>query len=737
VLLAGACSRPEDIASEALKSGDSYYAQQKFREAIVEYNRAVKANPLFGQARLRLAEALIEANDLANGFKEYYRAADLLPGNLDVQIKAAGFLLLQRRFEDAQARARTILTRDPKNVDAQLLLANALAGAKDFDAALAQIEEAIKLDPDRASTYQNLGDFQLANDKAVAAEAAYRKAVELEPDSVRSRLALAAFYWAANRTADAERELKETVTRSPNSLPAHRVLALFLITHDRAKDADASLQAMARLSTDPASQLMLSDYYIAARRTDDAAKLLEPLAQNARTAAAAKLRLAALQMQQGHRDVATRLVDEAITAAPRSGEARLMKARLLVEGRRLPEAQVQAKLATEILPNSDIAHALLGAIALELNDTATAQKELARALELNPKAAGTQLALGILELTRGDVNQATQYAQNAAGTSPNSPTLRLFLARMLITKGDLGKAAEELTALRSKYPKSANVQATYGALRALQHDEAGARQAFEAAVAIEPLHLEALTGLTTLDMVAKRPQQASDRLNRVLEQAPSNVPILLLAARVNGATGDVARAEALLKRVLAADADRLDAYAMLAQIYAGQHRLPEARAELRKVLDRRPNSVATRTMLGILAELDGARDAARVEYEGALAVDKSTPIAANNLANILLDGDETLDRALELATVAKGKLPDDPQINDTLGWAFYKNNRMPEAVQALEDSVAKNDKSATSLYHLGMAYQKNGNLDLARKTMQRAVALKPELKNQPEVQATL
>jgi Flp pilus assembly protein TadD len=62
---------------------------------------------------------------------------------------------------------------------------------------------------------------------------------------------------------------------------------------------------------------------------------------------------------------------------------------------------------------------------------------------------------------------------------------------------------------------------------------------------------------------------------------------------------------------------------------------------------------------------------------------------------------------------------------------------MPEAVQALEDSVAKNDKSATSLYHLGMAYQKNGNLDLARKTMQRAVALKPELKNQPEVQATL
>ena len=63
--------------------------------------------------------------DARNAFREYVRAADLLPDNVDAQVKAAAMLLMARQFEDAKARAQKALAKDPKNVQAQIMLGNA------------------------------------------------------------------------------------------------------------------------------------------------------------------------------------------------------------------------------------------------------------------------------------------------------------------------------------------------------------------------------------------------------------------------------------------------------------------------------------------------------------------------------------------------------------------------------------------------------------------------------------
>ena len=54
-------------------------------------------------------------------FPEFIRAADALPDNREVQLKATQVLLLVGRFEDAKARAATLLAKNPKDVDALLL----------------------------------------------------------------------------------------------------------------------------------------------------------------------------------------------------------------------------------------------------------------------------------------------------------------------------------------------------------------------------------------------------------------------------------------------------------------------------------------------------------------------------------------------------------------------------------------------------------------------------------------
>src|SRR5689334_5935037 len=154
-LLAGVagCHRdPEAAKRKFFESGEAYYAQKNYKSAIIEYRNAIQKDPRFGEARYKLALSYVQTGDAGNALAESVRAADLLPDRADVQMHAAGMLILARRFEDARARAEHVLQKDPKNVDAQVTLGNALAGLKDLPGAVKEIEEALRLDPDRTST---------------------------------------------------------------------------------------------------------------------------------------------------------------------------------------------------------------------------------------------------------------------------------------------------------------------------------------------------------------------------------------------------------------------------------------------------------------------------------------------------------------------------------------------------------------------------------------------------------
>src|SRR5262245_66549198 len=97
--LAISCGKdPEVLKREYLRSGNQYFAQNKFAEAIIEYRRAVQQDPKFGEARYALAEAYLAAGQPRNAFGEYVRAADLMPGHVDAQLKAGDVLLRSGQF---------------------------------------------------------------------------------------------------------------------------------------------------------------------------------------------------------------------------------------------------------------------------------------------------------------------------------------------------------------------------------------------------------------------------------------------------------------------------------------------------------------------------------------------------------------------------------------------------------------------------------------------------------------
>src|SRR5262245_51226639 len=211
------CSRDSGkLKQQYVANGDRYAAKKDYNAAIIEYRKALAQDNLFGQARYKLAMAYESVADVSNAYNEYIRAADVMPDNVEAQLRAGAMRLAAGEYPEAKARALAALARDPKNVNALVLMGNALAGLKDLDGAIKQIQEAIdEADPNVRMTYANLGMLQLAKGQRPAAETAFKRAVEVDSKSIGARLNLGGFYWAGNQLADAEREFKGAVAVDP------------------------------------------------------------------------------------------------------------------------------------------------------------------------------------------------------------------------------------------------------------------------------------------------------------------------------------------------------------------------------------------------------------------------------------------------------------------------------------------------------------------------------------------
>src|SRR5690606_36084860 len=128
-----------DAPQRHFEAGTRYLEAGQPAAAIIELRNAVSRDERFGEARFLLAEAYAANGDPERAYREYLRAADLLPDNAEAQLKAATYLLLVGQYEDAGTRAERLLARAPGNVDAQVLIGNALAGLRDVEGAIAQL----------------------------------------------------------------------------------------------------------------------------------------------------------------------------------------------------------------------------------------------------------------------------------------------------------------------------------------------------------------------------------------------------------------------------------------------------------------------------------------------------------------------------------------------------------------------------------------------------------------------
>jgi tetratricopeptide (TPR) repeat protein len=186
-----------------------------------------------------------------------------------------------------------------------------------------------------------------------------------------------------------------------------------------------------------------------------------------------------------------------------------------------------------------------------------------------------------------------------------------------------------------------------------------------------------------------------------------------------------AKAEESYRKSLSLDGNRMETYNLLGELYVAQNSVDKAIGEFENGLKLDPKSISLHTIVGMLMESRNMKDKAELHYREAIKLDPQTPVANNNLAWLLAESGVKLDEALRLAQTADEKMPNNPNVKDTMGWIYYKKGAYQLAADLFEQLTMKVPDRSVYQYHLGLSYYKMGDRDKARSALGQALRLDP------------
>jgi Tfp pilus assembly protein PilF len=197
----------------------------KPEEAANAYQQAAVADPKDPEPHL-LAATLLEKQHPADSEKEYQQALALAPDSPDALAALTNFYMRQRRFADAEALLRKLVSVHPDDATTHLQLGRMLAISGKTDDGIGEIEAGLKLDPSDSQAQHDLADLYLENSKFSKAEVLYRTLIASHPNDAAFHHGLGRALLHEKKFADAERELARAVQLKPDFGPAYGDLAV-------------------------------------------------------------------------------------------------------------------------------------------------------------------------------------------------------------------------------------------------------------------------------------------------------------------------------------------------------------------------------------------------------------------------------------------------------------------------------------------------------------------------------
>lgn len=773
------CQSDSEKLEGFMSRGDNYSEAERFEEAIIEYRNALQIDPNHAGAHESLAEAYLRTEQFKEGYWELGETIRLDPENIDARLSYATISLAAQRHDEVLEQAEAVVALDPENAAGHLLLGQAYANLERWDEVEAPLVRAVELKPDDGSYRAVIATFYGSQNRMEEAEAQLREGIAVDPqpllwtmlgrlmlDQERIEESEEAFLGSLSTAHALAAELDADEPEPIEVSQAYQNLASFYFQRNEPEKGVATLKLGVEKARNRADLISLLARYYRSQNDDAAANdLMVAATEIDPTDPVPFLTVSNLRGQEGDLEGALEYANKAVAASPTHIQARLRKAEVLIdlgvragdearvdEGRALVDQVlsedatnpdglfVLAKLeiaagnvdagieairtALDARPNWAQGHFVLGSALILKGEAQRARAELARAVELEAGLTEARRLLVKIHADLGEHEYAIENGERYLKVRPDDDRTRIVVAQSLVRLGKLDQAmalVEEIPVDR----RGVDVLFAIGRLQTAKGDVTAARATMLQADALRPNNARILNVLLNLDRSDGKLSHSIKRVNDAVAASPDDADLWQLKGLIGMVSGDLEASEKALQKAIELDPNNLAAYQYLAQLYAGTGRTAETITLYEQAVASQPENAGAHHFLGVLYEMSGKSARAREQYELALKYDPSLGESKNNLAYLMAESGDDLDRALKLAQEAKAAMPDSPNAADTLGWVLYKRGVASAAVGYLREAVqvANPDDPAIGEIraHLSMAYEATGDLDKAIATLELAL----------------
>jgi tetratricopeptide (TPR) repeat protein len=423
-----------------------------------------------------------------------------------------------------------------------------------------------------------------------------------------------------------------------------------------------------------------------------------------------------------------RIADEILGRDPSNPQARFLRARADIAEGRLQTATRDLRAAIDQMPEWAEARLLLASALERQGELEEARGELTRSLRLDSAMIEARSALARVEAARGDHESAVMHGRLYLEERPASSEMRGLVVESLVALGRAEDALRLLLAIPER-DRDADVISSLGQVYAALGQPKKARGLLARADVEAPHQAGTLRGLLALDAAEDRLQESVERIEAALEIRPNDAVLHRLRGLAARRGGDDQEAEPSFLRAIELDPRDIESYTQLAELYLEAGRTQEAVGIYERSVKTLPSASAGQMhfpLAGAYLSL-GQRDRAIESYEAAIRYAPAHAQAKLALADLLAEGEQQdLGRAISLAEEARRLAANDPRSVVVLGKLYLKRGSPEDAIRFLEgaeSSIPPGDPSLGEFrYRLALAYEANGDLELASAEFERALS---------------
>lgn len=739
LLAAVACSN-ESSKKRLFEVGNKYAKEGKLKEASLIYRKAIQKDPRYGEAYYELGLIELKLGRFAEALRSLQRASELLPNNDDAHSKLGDLYLsiylsdrnkFKQILTDFTDLADRMLKRNPNSFQGLRMKGYQMVAENKMKEAGEYFEKALQQNPgDQAMT--------LALAQAAMAQGEKDKALSLVRTALEKNKSYAPFYdflylyeLSQRNIPGAEAVLKSKVENNPKN----STYVIELATHYvRAKNPAMVKATLERITGNPKDfpngRQLAGDFYFRSGSFDDALREYEAgIQQNPDSRKDLQKRIVEVMNLSGRRSDAVALADKLVGEFSDDPEAQAIRASLKMRGGSRADLDASIKELQAVItrmPDNPVVRFNLGEALMARGDTEPARVQFNEAIKLRPSYLPPKMALARIHLLKGEFPKAKQLSDEILQVAPRSIPGHLIQASALMGQNDLKAARQTLNSALQLSPDNNDAVYLKAMIDYSEQKPADAREAFTKLYNSTPMDPRGLLGLVEIAMVQGRPAEAKALLQKELDKQPDSRVFKLAMANVHVRTQEFDAAEKIYLDLLAKQPDSEDLNLRLGEIYLRARKFDQSLKYFEKAGEINPQNQIPLMKIAAIYEMTDQKAKTRPIYERILKIAPDNPIALNNLAYMMAEGGTELDQALTYAQRAKQKMPNNPDVADTLGWVYIKKNLSDDAIKIFRDLLQVRPDHVTWRYHLAIALFQKGDKLQAKKELETAMKNNPK-----------